>query len=63
MAYRRLTLLGLGGFDPQFRAAGDDVDICWRFLDAGLNIGYAPGAMVWLQTSMVLIPCWTPPTV
>lgn len=47
MAFRRDTLLGIGGFDPQFRVAGDDVDICWRMLDAGLSIGYAPGAMVW----------------
>ncbi len=47
MAFRRETLLGLNGFDSQFRQAGDDVDMCWRLLDAGLNIGYAPGAMVW----------------
>lgn len=47
MAFRRATLLGIGGFDPQFRQAGDDVDICWRFLDADLPIGYAPGALVW----------------
>lgn len=47
MAFRRSTLLELGGFDPQFRQAGDDVDICWRLLDAGYRIGYAPGAMVW----------------
>ncbi|MGE3999640.1 MAG: glycosyltransferase [Planctomycetaceae bacterium] len=47
MAFRRKTLMAMGGFDPQFRVAGDDVDICWRFLDAGLPIGYAPGAMVW----------------
>ncbi len=47
MAFRRDTLLGLGGFDAQFRQAGDDVDICWRLMDAGLNIGYAAGAMVW----------------
>lgn len=47
MAFRRETLLGLGGFDDQFRQAGDDVDICWRFMDAGYKIGYAPGAMVW----------------
>jgi hypothetical protein len=39
--------LGLGGFDPQFRQAGDDVDVCWRMLDADLPIGYAAGAMVW----------------
>jgi glycosyltransferase involved in cell wall biosynthesis len=47
MAFDREKLLALGGFDPQFRAAGDDVDICWRFLDAAYRIGYAPGAMVW----------------
>ena len=47
MAFHRQTLLGLGGFDPQFRQAGDDVDMCWRLLDANLPIGYASGAMVW----------------
>jgi O-antigen biosynthesis protein len=47
MAFRRQTLLALGGFDPQFRQAGDDVDICWRLLDAGHAIGYAPAALVW----------------
>jgi GT2 family glycosyltransferase len=47
MAFRRATLLELGGFDPQFRAAGDDVDFCWRLLDHGGRIGYAPGAFVW----------------
>ncbi|NNM30171.1 MAG: glycosyltransferase, partial [Akkermansiaceae bacterium] len=47
MAFRRDILLGLGGFDPQFRVAGDDVDVCWRLLDAGFTVGYAAGAMVW----------------
>ncbi len=47
MAFTREKLLALGGFDPQFRQAGNDVNICWRFLDAGLSIGYAPEAMVW----------------
>jgi O-antigen biosynthesis protein len=47
MAFDRRKLLDLGGFDVQFRQAGDDVDICWRFLDAGLTIGYAPAALVW----------------
>ncbi len=37
----------IGGFDPQFRTAGDDVDFCWRLLDAGLSIGFAPTAFVW----------------
>lgn len=47
MAFDRATLLALGGFDPQFRVAGDDVDVCWRLLDRGLRIGYAPAALVW----------------
>ncbi|HEY2158936.1 MAG TPA: glycosyltransferase, partial [Isosphaeraceae bacterium] len=47
MAFRRDRLRELGGFDPQFRQAGDDVDLCWRWLDAGLEIGYAPAAQVW----------------
>jgi glycosyltransferase involved in cell wall biosynthesis len=47
MAFRRDALLGLGGFDPVYRAAGDDVDICWRFQDAGYVIGFAPAAIVW----------------
>lgn len=47
MAFRRDVLLSLGGFDPIYRAAGDDVDICWRFQDAGYTIGFSPAAVVW----------------
>jgi O-antigen biosynthesis protein len=47
MAFRRDILLEIGGFDPQFRQAGDDVDICWRLLAAKHRIGYAAAAMVW----------------
>ena len=47
MAFRRDVLLRLGGFDPVYRAAGDDVDICWRFQDAGYTIGFSPAAVVW----------------
>ena len=47
MAFRRDVLLQLGGFDPIYRAAGDDVDICWRFQDAGYTIGFSPAAVVW----------------
>jgi GT2 family glycosyltransferase len=47
MAFRRDALLALGGFDPKYRAAGDDVDICWRFQDAGHTIGFSPAAVVW----------------
>jgi glycosyltransferase involved in cell wall biosynthesis len=47
MAFRREALMRLGGFDPQYRQAGDDVDMCWRLLDEGGSIGYASGAFVW----------------
>jgi len=47
MAFRRDALLAVGGFDPIFHAAGDDVDFCWRFQDAGHVIGYSATAMVW----------------
>jgi glycosyltransferase involved in cell wall biosynthesis len=47
MAFNREALLGLGGFDPIYRAAGDDVDICWRFQDAGYVIGFSAAAVVW----------------
>jgi glycosyltransferase involved in cell wall biosynthesis len=47
MAFAREVLLRLGGFDPIYRAAGDDVDICWRFQDAGYVIGFSPAAVVW----------------
>ncbi len=47
MAFDRQTLLAIGGFDPQFRQAGDDVDLCWRLMDAGFGIGFAASALVW----------------
>jgi hypothetical protein len=47
MAFRRNQLLAIGGFDPRFRVAGDDVDICWRFQERGWTLGFAPSAVVW----------------
>ena len=37
----------VGGFDPIFHTAGDDVDFCWRLRSAGHRLGFAPGAFVW----------------
>lgn len=37
----------IGGFDPQFATAGDDVDFCWRLRDMGFHLGFVPGAFVW----------------
>lgn len=47
MAFRREALEDIGGFDPMFRKAGDDVDVCWRLQEGGYWITYAPGAFVW----------------
>ncbi len=47
MVFRKAVLQAIGGFDPQFTAAGDDVDICWRALDAGFVVGFCPSAFVW----------------
>jgi GT2 family glycosyltransferase len=47
MACRRDALLAIGGFNPVYLRAGDDVDICWRLQGKGLRIGFAPSALVW----------------
>lgn len=47
MAFYRWALEQVDGFDPVFRAAGDDVDICWRLQQAGHKIGFSPGGFVW----------------
>jgi GT2 family glycosyltransferase len=46
MAFRREALQAVGGFDPRFRIAGDDVDICWRLQERGWTIGFSPAAVV-----------------
>ena len=47
MAFRKDVLEKIGGFDPVFRAAGDDVDVCWRLQNDGHVIGFSAAAMVW----------------
>jgi glycosyltransferase involved in cell wall biosynthesis len=46
MAFRRQQLIEVGGFDPRFRAAGDDVDVCWRLQERGATLGFSAGAVV-----------------
>ena len=47
MSFKRDVLLEIGGFDPVYRSAGDDVDICWRIQHTGRTIGFHPAALVW----------------
>jgi len=47
LAVTRTAFFEIGGFDADFRTAGDDVDFCWRLRDAKKRIGFAPTAFVW----------------
>jgi GT2 family glycosyltransferase len=47
MAFRKADLDAIGGFDPRFRVAGDDVDVCWRLKQSGRMVAFCPAAMVW----------------
>ena len=46
MAITKAALLKVGGFDPMFTAAGDDVDLSWRLVASNETLAYAPGAVV-----------------
>ncbi len=58
MAFRRTCLEEIGGFDPQYRAAGDDVDVCWRLQKRGWTLGYSPAAMVWHHPRSTVRTYW-----
>jgi GT2 family glycosyltransferase len=47
MAFRRSALVAAGGFDADFRIAGDDVDACWKLQRNGGTLGFSPAALVW----------------
>ena len=47
MAFWRLVLDEVAGFDPVYTAAGDDVDVCWKVLDRRWEIGFHAAAVVW----------------
>lgn len=47
MAFRKSYLEAIGGFDTQFRVAGDDVDVCWRLQQQGWTLGFSHAAVVW----------------
>ncbi|GAA4452678.1 hypothetical protein GCM10023189_16480 [Nibrella saemangeumensis] len=58
MSFRRDVLLEIGGFDPVYRAAGDDVDVCWRVQQKGYTIGFHPSATVWHHRRNSLKAYW-----
>jgi len=58
MAFRRSWLESVGGFDPEFRSAGDDVDVCWSVQQRGGRIGFHPSAVVWHHRRSSLLRYW-----
>jgi len=58
MAFRREALEAIGLFDPRFRVAGDDVDVCWRLQEAGMTLGFCPSAMVWHHARNTVRTYW-----
>ena len=47
MAFYKWALDEIGGFDPVFWRAGDDVDVCWRLQERGYKIGFSHAGFVW----------------
>ncbi|MCE9610065.1 MAG: glycosyltransferase [Chthoniobacter sp.] len=47
MAFHRAAFASVGGFDTEYRKAGDDVDFCWRLQTNGGVIAFSPSAIVW----------------
>lgn len=47
MAFWKWALDAIGGFDPIFEKAGDDVDVCWRLQRRGWQLAFAPAGVVW----------------
>jgi O-antigen biosynthesis protein len=47
MAWYRWAFESVGGFDPEYHKAGDDVDFCWRVQQEGHTVAFSPTAIVW----------------
>jgi hypothetical protein len=58
MAFRVDRLREVGGFDEQFRIAGDDVDVCWKLQANGWTLGFHPGAVVYHHRRTKLTSYW-----
>jgi GT2 family glycosyltransferase len=46
MAFHRAAWVSFGGLDEQFHSAGEDLDLCYRWLRSGRRVRYAPGLQV-----------------
>lgn len=55
LVVKKDVLNRIGGFDPVYRVAGDDVDFCWRIMAAGYRIGFSGAAFVWHRRRTTLV--------
>jgi len=46
LTIRKSALQAIGGFYPEYKTAGDDVDVCWRLQKAGGALRFVPAAQV-----------------
>lgn len=58
MAFRKEKLAQIGNFNPAHRAAGDDVDVCWKLLFRGEKVAFSSGAVVWHHRRPSLRTFW-----
>jgi GT2 family glycosyltransferase len=52
----RAALDAVGGFDPVYRRAAEDPDLCLRARDAGFALGWCPGAVIRHEAESSLAP-------
>ena len=56
LAVHAEALAAIGGFDPAYRHAGEDPDVCLRAGAAGFALGYCPEATVCHHAERTLAP-------
>lgn len=50
MAVRKSVWEEISGFRARYRVAGDDVDFCWRVMEAGYEVHFHPCSIVWHES-------------
>jgi hypothetical protein len=53
-AYRRRSIIEIGGFSAFFANNAEDVDLCWRMLERGKRLFYVPEAVVFAHNVTTL---------
>ena len=51
--YRKEALLEIGGFDPRFTMAREDIDLAWSLLDRGYKIIFSKNPLVYHETRYI----------